>query len=131
MATIFRKDKSRAHWINEIGMAEVVENKGKLWRTMGVVRSGETYYSIEETLYVKWHFFCDFFFFFWISYCFLVFLSKELRNKLIICFGDNMKPSIYKSRALESVWYMCLKTENYCLKTFVEIRVSEKVWKYI
>ncbi|KAM3691098.1 hypothetical protein ACJW31_09G169700 [Castanea mollissima] len=46
----FRKDKSRAHWINEIGMAEVVENKGKLWRTMGVVRSGKIYYSIEETL---------------------------------------------------------------------------------
>ena len=53
MATIFRKDKSRAHWINEMGMAEVVENKGKLWRTMGVVRSGKVYYSIEETLYVK------------------------------------------------------------------------------
>ena len=28
---------------------------------------------------------------------------------------------------LLSVWYMCLKTENCCLKTFVEIRVSEKV----
>ncbi|KAM4091858.1 hypothetical protein ACJW30_09G168100 [Castanea mollissima] len=26
----FRKDKSRAHWINEIGMAEVLENKGAL-----------------------------------------------------------------------------------------------------
>nr|POE88602.1 hypothetical protein CFP56_69035 [Quercus suber] len=49
----FRKDKSRAHRINEIGMAEVVENKGKLWRTMGEVRSSKIYYSIEETLYVK------------------------------------------------------------------------------
>ncbi|KAK4580678.1 hypothetical protein RGQ29_024358 [Quercus rubra] len=48
----FRKDKSRAHWINEIGTAELVENKGKLWRTMGVVRSGEIYYSIEETLFL-------------------------------------------------------------------------------
>ncbi|XP_030945133.1 tRNA-splicing endonuclease subunit Sen54-like isoform X1 [Quercus lobata] len=48
----FRKDKSRAHWINEMGMAEVVENKGKLWRTMGVVRSGKIYYSIEETLFL-------------------------------------------------------------------------------
>ncbi|KAM4080130.1 hypothetical protein ACJW30_09G168200 [Castanea mollissima] len=48
----FRKDKSRAPWINEIGMAEVVENKGKLWRTMGVVRSGKIYYSIEETLFL-------------------------------------------------------------------------------
>ena len=25
------------------------------------------------------------------------------------------------------VWYVCLKTENCCLKTFVEIRVGEKV----
>ena len=28
---------------------------------------------------------------------------------------------------LGSVWYMCLKTKNYCLKIFVEIRVGEKV----
>ena len=27
----------------------------------------------------------------------------------------------------EPVWYMCLKTENCSLKTFVEIRVDEKV----
>ena len=26
-----------------------------------------------------------------------------------------------------SIWYMCLKTENCCLKIFVEIRVGEKV----
>ena len=25
------------------------------------------------------------------------------------------------------VWYMCLKTENCCLKAFVKIRVNEKV----
>ena len=25
------------------------------------------------------------------------------------------------------VWYMCLKTENCCLKIFMEIRVGEKV----
>ena len=30
-------------------------------------------------------------------------------------------------RQLELVWYMCLKTENCCLKTFVKIRVGEKV----
>ena len=29
--------------------------------------------------------------------------------------------------ALGPVWYMCLKTENCCLKTFVEIRVGGKV----
>ena len=26
------------------------------------------------------------------------------------------------------IWYVCLKTENYCLKTFVKIRVGEKVY---
>ena len=25
------------------------------------------------------------------------------------------------------VWYVCLKTKNCCLKTFIEIRVGEKV----
>ena len=29
---------------------------------------------------------------------------------------------------LGPVWYMCLKTENCCLKFFVEIRVGEKVY---
>ena len=27
----------------------------------------------------------------------------------------------------EPVWYMCLKIENCCLITFVEIRIGEKV----
>ena len=31
------------------------------------------------------------------------------------------------TRSLGSVWYMCLKTEKCCLKTFVKIRVGEKV----
>ena len=30
-------------------------------------------------------------------------------------------------RALGPVWYVCLKTENCCLKIFVEIRMGEKV----
>ena len=34
----------------------------------------------------------------------------------------------YDDRLLGSVWYMCLKTENCCLKIFIEIRVSEKVY---
>ena len=29
--------------------------------------------------------------------------------------------------SLGSVWFACLKIENCCLKTFVEIRVGEKV----
>ena len=28
----------------------------------------------------------------------------------------------------EPVWYVCLKTKNCCLKTFVKIRVGEKVY---
>ena len=32
-----------------------------------------------------------------------------------------------KKKQLGSVWYTCLKTENYCLKIFVEIHVCEKV----
>ena len=31
-------------------------------------------------------------------------------------------------RDLEPVWYVCLKTKNCCLKTFVKIRVGEKVY---
>ena len=27
------------------------------------------------------------------------------------------------------VWYMCLKTENYYLKIFIEIRMGEEVCK--
>ena len=30
-------------------------------------------------------------------------------------------------KLLGLIWYMCLKTENCCLKIFVEIRVGEKV----
>ena len=27
------------------------------------------------------------------------------------------------------VWYMCLKTKNYYFKTFVKIRVGEKIYR--
>lgn len=76
MATILRKDKSTACWIDEIGMAQVVENKGKMWRTMGIVRGGKIYYSIEETLYVKCRFFN--------------LLLPFFKNQ-IVYFADNLK----------------------------------------
>ena len=34
---------------------------------------------------------------------------------------------LVKGRYYEPVWYMCLKTENCCLKTFMKTRVGEKV----
>jgi len=41
----------------------------------------------------------------------------------------NTLPTIQKKGQsnLGPVWYMCLKTENCCLKTFMEICVGEKV----
>ncbi|XP_059668392.1 uncharacterized protein LOC132313578 isoform X2 [Cornus florida] len=48
----FRKDVSKARWNNELGMAEVVEKKGRMWTTTGLVRSRRTYCSVEETLFL-------------------------------------------------------------------------------
>ncbi|XVF31296.1 hypothetical protein REPUB_Repub16aG0133800 [Reevesia pubescens] len=47
-----RKDISKARWIDNLAMAEVVEKKGNMWVTMGIVRNGNTYCSIEETLFL-------------------------------------------------------------------------------
>ena len=41
--------------------------------------------------------------------------------------GGEKKNEKKNPNELGPVWYMCLKTENCCLKTFVEIRLGEKV----
>ncbi|XP_038883355.1 uncharacterized protein LOC120074337 [Benincasa hispida] len=48
----FRKHASTARWNDRMGMAEVLENKGSLWTTTGIVRCGKIYCSIEETLFL-------------------------------------------------------------------------------
>ncbi|OEL22287.1 hypothetical protein BAE44_0016689 [Dichanthelium oligosanthes] len=45
----FRNVASRARWVEEAGIAEVAESKGKLWLTTGVTRGGgKLCYNVEE-----------------------------------------------------------------------------------
>ncbi|XP_072972654.1 uncharacterized protein [Typha angustifolia] len=48
----FRKEVSRARWIDEMGMGEVIEKKGSMWTTTGVVRNGKLYCHIEEIVFL-------------------------------------------------------------------------------
>ena len=47
--------------------------------------------------------------------------KKKIKFKMQFFFKE-------KKKGLGPVWYMCLKTENCCLKIFVEIRVGEKMY---
>uniref|UniRef100_A0A9I9E9I0 tRNA-splicing endonuclease subunit Sen54 N-terminal domain-containing protein n=1 Tax=Cucumis melo TaxID=3656 RepID=A0A9I9E9I0_CUCME len=47
----FRKHASTARWNDRMGITEVLENKGSLWTTTGIVGCGKIYCSIEETLF--------------------------------------------------------------------------------
>ena len=40
---------------------------------------------------------------------------------------QKLKQLLHCIRPRGPVWYVCLKTKNCCLKTFIEIRVGEKV----
>ncbi|KAF3327712.1 tRNA-splicing endonuclease subunit sen54 N-term [Carex littledalei] len=46
--TQIRTEVSRARWMEEIGMGEVMEKKGSLWGTTGVIRNSKLYCHIEE-----------------------------------------------------------------------------------
>ena len=57
-------------------------------------------------------------------------MQREFAKRNVI---PNASYPLYASKEgsldyLGPVWYMCLKTENCCLKIFVEIRVGEKVY---
>ncbi|KAJ3706670.1 hypothetical protein LUZ61_010375 [Rhynchospora tenuis] len=47
-----RTEVSKARWVEEIGMAEVIEKKGSMWVTTGVIRNSKLYCHIEEIGYL-------------------------------------------------------------------------------
>ncbi|KAG6556886.1 hypothetical protein Mapa_001466 [Marchantia paleacea] len=48
----FKKDVSVASWESEKGLAEVTVKKGKMWCSMGVIRSSKLYCNVEEAVYL-------------------------------------------------------------------------------
>ncbi|KAL0925145.1 hypothetical protein M5K25_003455 [Dendrobium thyrsiflorum] len=48
----FRNDVSRARWDEKLGMGEVVEKKGSMWTTTGIIRNGKLYCHIEEIMFL-------------------------------------------------------------------------------
>ena len=77
------------------------------------------------------------------DWCVRLCLYKQWNYLIIMRCGINMHALSFQQKkkkmhaliffffqsALRSVWYMCLKTKNCCLKIFVEIRVSEKMYR--
>ncbi|KAI3728804.1 hypothetical protein L6452_17448 [Arctium lappa] len=48
----FRKNTSRACWKEELGMAEIVSNKGRMWTTTGITHGGKIYIFLEDMLFL-------------------------------------------------------------------------------
>ena len=59
---------------------------------------------------------------------FLLYLIFIVEPTFSFFFQFSRGCGLSKVSVLGLVWYMCLKTENCCLKTFVKIRVGEKVY---
>ena len=51
-----RKEISKVQWHEKLGLGEVVEKKGSIWTSTGIVRDGKLYCHIEEILYVVMYF---------------------------------------------------------------------------
>ena len=53
--------------------------------------------------------------------------DSNLSLTYVFCPWRSMRTYFSVFPHFGAVWYVCLKTENYCLKTFMKIRVGEKV----
>ncbi|CAL9099585.1 unnamed protein product [Musa textilis] len=50
--TQFRSEVSKACWDEEMGMGEIIEKKGSMWATTGIIRKGKLCCHIEEILFL-------------------------------------------------------------------------------